>query len=40
VTKVRVAVEGQPVITLPVPDGIVIVPRASSPAPRRVGIQP
>jgi hypothetical protein len=38
--KVRVTVDGGQSTVLPVPDGIVIVPRAAAPAPRRIALQP
>jgi alpha-L-fucosidase 2 len=38
--RAHIAVDGQPELDLPVPDGIVIVPRAAAPAARTVTITP
>ena len=40
VTRAHVAVAGQAPIDLPIPDGIVIIPRAAAPTPRSVVILP
>jgi hypothetical protein len=40
VTQAHVAVAGQAPIDLPIPDGIVIIPRAAVPTPRSVVILP